>query len=122
MSREEVDRTLVDFSKPLTKNDWTAYVEDFRHAAHEAVEWVAEYLQNTRKYPVVPSMNPGDLVDALPASAPEHGESFHVLMHDFEEQIVPAVTHWNHPGFMAYFGTTGSTPAIVGEMLAAALN
>ncbi len=122
MPRHEAERTLIDFSKPLTENDWTAYVEDFRHSAHEAVEWVAEYLQNTRKYPVVPDMNPGELVDALPASGPEHGESFHAMMHDFEEQIVPAVTHWNHPGFMAYFGTTGSTPAIIGEMLAAALN
>lgn len=122
MSRHEVDRPLVDFSKPLTENDWTAYVEDFRHAAHEAVDWIAEYLENTRKYPVVPEMNPGDLVDALPRSAPEHGESFDAIMHDFEGQIIPAVTHWNHPGFMAYFATTGSTPAIIGEMLAAALN
>ncbi len=35
---------------------------------------------------------------------------------------MPAVTQWNHPRFFAYFACTGSTPAILGEMLAAALN
>jgi aromatic-L-amino-acid decarboxylase len=44
------------------------------------------------------------------------------MLRDFERQIMPAVTHWNHPRFMAYFACTGSTPAILGEMLAAALN
>lgn len=112
----------VDFSKPMTGQDWTAYVEDFRTAAHEAVDWIATYLQTTREYPVLPTMKPGDLVDALPASAPDRGEPFEAIMRDFQHQIMPAVTHWNHPGFMAYFGTTGSTPAIIGEMLAAALN
>ena len=44
------------------------------------------------------------------------------MLRDFEQQVMPAVTHWNHPGFFAYFGTTGSTPAILADMLSAALN
>src|SRR5579884_1316918 len=102
--------------------DWKRYVEDFRRAGHEAVDWVAEYLEHTREYPVVPNVKPGELVDALPKSAPEHGESFEAILRDFDQKIIPAVTHWNHPGFMAFFACTGSTPAIIGEMLAAALN
>jgi aromatic-L-amino-acid/L-tryptophan decarboxylase len=102
--------------------EWSHYVEDFRRAAHEAVDWIAEYLANTRDYPVVPNVKPGALVDALPRSGPDRGESFEAILRDFREKVLPAVTHWNHPGFMAYFATTGSTPAIVGEMLAAALN
>jgi aromatic-L-amino-acid/L-tryptophan decarboxylase len=98
------------------------YVEDFRRAAHEAVDWIAEYLDNTRRYPVLPAVKPGELVDRLPRSAPERGEPFDEILNDFEHLIIPAVTHWNHPGFMAYFSCTGSTPAIIGEMLAAALN
>ena len=102
--------------------DWDAYVEDFVKAAHEAVDWIGGYLKETRRYPVLPSVKPGELIDALPARAPERGEPYSALMRDFDRQIMPAVTHWNHPGFMAYFGTTGSTPAILGEMLSAALN
>ena len=122
MSRADITQSPVDFSKPVDENGWTAYVEDFRRTAHEAVDWIAGYLQNTREYPVVPSVKPGELVDALPASGPLKGEPFEAMMRDFQAQIMPAVTHWNHPGFMAYFGCTGSTPAILGEMLAAALN
>ncbi|MBV8207321.1 MAG: amino acid decarboxylase [Acidobacteria bacterium] len=99
-----------------------AYIEDFRRAGHAAVEWVARYLGETRKFPVLPSVRPGQLVDALPRSAPEQGEAFEAMLADFDRLIVPAVTHWNHPAFFAYFACTGSTPAIVGEMLAAALN
>jgi aromatic-L-amino-acid decarboxylase len=98
------------------------YAEDFRRAAHQAVDWIADYLQDARRYPVLPKIAPGELTDALPQSAPEQGEPFPTLLRDFEEQILPAVTHWNHPRFMAYFACTGSAPAIVAEMLAAALN
>jgi aromatic-L-amino-acid decarboxylase len=98
------------------------YVDEFRSAAHEAVDWVSNYLENTRQYPVFPHVKPGDLADALPPSAPQTGEPLETILRDFDTQIVPAVTHWNHPGFMAYFACTGSTPAIIAEMLIAALN
>ncbi len=98
------------------------YAEDFRRAAHDAVDWIADYLQRVRDYPVLPQIKPGELIDALPQSAPDRGEPFAAMLRDFREQIIPAVTHWNHPRFMAYFSCTGSTPAILGEMLAAALN
>ncbi len=102
--------------------NWDRYVSDFQSAAHQAVDWVADYLRDTRRYPVAPDMKPGDLVDVLPRSGPEHGESFETILRDFDSKIIPAVTHWNHPGFLAYFACTGSTPAIIAEMLAAALN
>jgi aromatic-L-amino-acid decarboxylase len=98
------------------------YVDDFRGAAHRAVDWVADYLNNIRQYDVLPHVKPGDLIDALPRSAPETGEPFEAILKDFDEVIVPAVTHWNHPGFMAYFPSTGSTPSVIAEMLTAALN
>jgi aromatic-L-amino-acid decarboxylase len=102
--------------------DWSAYVADFRRAAHQAVDWAAEYLENVRDYPVVPPIKPGELTDSLPRSAPDRGESFDDIFRDFDKKIVPAVTHWNHPRFMAYFANTGSSPAIIAEMLAATLN
>src|SRR5579871_3976381 len=53
------------------QQDWSAYVADFRRAAHEAVDWVAEYLADTRRYPVMAKTKPGDLVDTLPSSGPD---------------------------------------------------
>ncbi|OYW10994.1 MAG: amino acid decarboxylase, partial [Acidobacteriia bacterium 12-62-4] len=97
-------------------------VESFRPVAREAIEWIADYLANSRRYPVTPQMNPGDLIDRLPAHGPEAGEPLSQLLADFETQILPAVGHWNHPRFFNYFSCTGSVPGVLAEMLAAALN
>jgi len=104
------------------KTDWQAYVEDFRRAGHQTVDWIAEYLSNVAEMPVLAQTKPGELLDALPKSAPEKGEPFDSILRDFDRLVMPAVTQWNHPRFFAYFACTGSTPAILGEMLAAALN
>ena len=96
--------------------------DEFRRHGHEVVDWIAGYLENTRDYPVIPRVQPGDLAASLPASAPEQGESMEAILADFQRQIMPAVTHWNHPHFHAYFSVSASAPGILGEMLAAALN
>src|SRR5436305_1658523 len=43
-------------------------------------------------------------------------------MRDFERVLLPGVTHWNHPGFLAYFAITGSAPGVLADFLSAALN
>jgi aromatic-L-amino-acid decarboxylase len=96
--------------------------EDFRRFGHEVVDWIAEYLSHPERYPVLPKVAPGDLIDALPSAGPERGEPMERILADFEKFIVPATTHWNHPGFLAYFANTSPGPGILGEMLAAALN
>ncbi len=98
------------------------YIQDFRRAGRDVVDWIADFLENTRKYPVLPQIRPGDLVDALPPAAPEQGEPFEAILRDFDEKIMPAVTHWNHPRFFAYFGSSSTTPAVLAEALAAVLN
>src|SRR5947209_11688774 len=107
---------------PQKQDDWQKYIEDFRRAGHDAVEWIAHYLNHLSEYPVLATTKPGELQDALPRSAPTQGESLETILRDFDRVIMPAVTQWNHPRFFAYFACTGSTPAILGDMLAAALN
>jgi aromatic-L-amino-acid/L-tryptophan decarboxylase len=96
--------------------------DQFRRHGHEVVDWIADFLANPEKFPVLPRISPGDLTDSLPASGPERGESMEAILADFREKIAPATTQWNHPGFMGYFATTATGPGILGEMLAAALN
>jgi aromatic-L-amino-acid decarboxylase len=96
--------------------------EEFRTAGHEVVDWIADYLRDIRDLPVLPDVQPGDLMDALPAAGPEQGESMDTILADFRNLIVPGITHWNHPRFFAYFSISASGPGILGEMLAAALN
>ncbi|MGE5813167.1 MAG: pyridoxal phosphate-dependent decarboxylase family protein [Acidobacteriota bacterium] len=96
--------------------------DEFRRHAHRLVDWIADYLHNNDNYPVLSRVQPGDIARQLPASAPEHGEPFDRVLDDFERTIVPGLTHWNHPGFFAYFAITGSAPGVLGEFLSAALN
>jgi aromatic-L-amino-acid decarboxylase len=102
--------------------DWSEYVEDFRRAGHETVDRIVRYLNGVSQSPVLAQTRPGQLFDALPPSAPLQGEPFSAILRDFDNLVMPAVTQWNHPRFFAYFACTGSTPAVLGEMLAAALN
>ena len=96
--------------------------EEFRKAGHEVIDWIAGYLAGIRDYPVLPSVQPGDVAAKLPAAAPEKGESIEAILEDFRGIILPGVTHWNHPGFHGYFAISGSGPGILAESLVAALN
>jgi aromatic-L-amino-acid decarboxylase len=95
---------------------------DFRRHGHALVDWIAEYLAGSERYPVLSRVSPGDVRRALPAEAPEQGETFDAIFADFERVLVPALTHWNHPGFFGYFAITASEPGILAELLSAALN
>ena len=96
--------------------------EEFRRHAHAVVDWMADYLAHVRDLPVLAPVRPGDVAARLPESAPATGEPMEDILRDFRDVVVPGVTHWNHPGFFAYFAITGSAPGILGEMLSAALN
>jgi aromatic-L-amino-acid decarboxylase len=95
---------------------------EFRRHGHALVDWIAEYLEHPDRYPVFPRVTPGHVRNALPAAAPETGEPFEQIFADFERVLVPALTHWNHPGFFAYFAISASAPGVLAEFLSAALN
>ena len=94
----------------------------FRRHGHELVDWIAEYLEHPDRYPVLARVQPGEITAALPSRAPEEPEPFDAIMADFERVLVPGLTHWNHPGFFAYFAITGSAPGVLADFLSAALN
>lgn len=96
--------------------------EEFRQYGHEAIDWIADFLAHPECHPVLSTNKPGELMDALPAAAPEHGEPMSAILEDFRKLVVPAMTHWNHPGFMAYFANSSPGPGIIGDLLATAMN
>jgi aromatic-L-amino-acid decarboxylase len=96
--------------------------ETFRQHARRVVDWIADYLRDVERYPVLARVKPGEVRSALAPSAPEAAEPLEAVLADFERVILPGVTHWNHPAFFAYFAISGSVPGILGELLSAALN
>jgi aromatic-L-amino-acid/L-tryptophan decarboxylase len=95
---------------------------ELRTALEQAAGWIARYLDGVDRLPVMARVEPGDIAAALPAHPPAHGESLEAILADVDRVLMPGLTHWNHPGFMAYFGISGSPPGILGETIAAALN
>lgn len=94
----------------------------FRKAAHEAVDWVADYLEQIDSYPVLSRVQPGDVAKQFDDGPSNNGKSYDDLFAEFREKILPGITHWNHPSFFAYFSITGSQAGIIGELLSAAIN
>lgn len=95
---------------------------EVRAQLRRAADWAADYLEGSGAYPVASRNRPGDLAAALPAAAPETGEPLAAILDDVDRLILPGITHWNHPGFLAYFANTGSPPGVIAELLTAALN
>ncbi len=93
----------------------------FRADGTAALEWVARYLEGVGTYPVSPSVVPGKIAASLPVHAPEEPESIAAILADLDRVVLPGITHWQAPGFFAYFPASSSPPAILGELVAAGL-
>jgi aromatic-L-amino-acid/L-tryptophan decarboxylase len=95
--------------------------DEFRRHAHVLVDWMADYLRDVGTLPITPAVAPGDIRRQVPDAPPLDGEPFEALFEDFRRVIVPGMTHWNHPGWFAYFPGNNSAPSILGEMLTATI-
>ncbi len=99
--------------------------EQFREYGHRVVDWVADYwatlARQPERLPVQPPVTPGQVTAALPAAPPETGEPVEAVLADLDRIVVPALTHWQHPGFFGYFPANTSGPSVLGDLLAAGL-
>ncbi len=95
--------------------------EAFRAAGHEVVDVIADYLASIEERPVFPAVEPGSIRPLFEASPPEEPQPIEAILEDYRRLVEPNATHWQHPGFFAYFATTASGPGILGEMLIAGL-
>ncbi len=97
-------------------------IEEFRKYGHELIDFIADYIENIEEKSVLAQIQPGDVKEKLPQTPPQKGEKMESILNDVNEIIMPGMTHWNHPNFMAYFNSTASTPAILGDFLSSAFN
>ncbi|SNS48286.1 aromatic-L-amino-acid decarboxylase [Geodermatophilus pulveris] len=95
--------------------------EQFRRHGHEVVDWIADYWTRVGSLPVRSPLSPGDVRAALPEAPPEQGEPFGAVLADLDRVVVPGLTHWQHPGFLAYFPANTSGPSVLGDLVSAGL-
>jgi aromatic-L-amino-acid decarboxylase len=95
--------------------------KEFRRQGRAVVDWVADYYERVESFPVLAQVAPGSIRAALPPQPPAEGESFETILGDVEKIILPGLTHWQSPNFFAYFPTSTSGPAILGDLLSTGL-
>jgi len=95
--------------------------EEFRRWGHAVVDWIADYRNRAPDLPVVPRAEPGSLRGSLPAEAPERGEPFETILADLDRLVVPALTHWQHPKFFAFFPSNGELSSVLGDFVSTGL-
>ena len=95
--------------------------ETFRRQGREVIDWIADYWQSLESLPVTSQVEPGWVRSQLPPAPPEQPETLGAVLFDLDRVVVPGLTHWQHPGFFAYFPANASGPAILGELLSAGL-
>ncbi|MDD8026300.1 MAG: pyridoxal-dependent decarboxylase [Acidobacteriota bacterium] len=93
----------------------------FRRYGHEFVDWIADYLETIEKRPVRAVVSPGEIAARLPAEPPEKAERMEEIFNDFNKIIMPGMTHWQHPGWHAYFPANNSPESILAELLTAGI-
>lgn len=102
-----------------TSYHWTP--DEFRRHGHEVVEWVAHYLETIEDHPVQSSVDPGWVRAQLPGEAPDGPEDFGAVLADLDRIVLPGLTHWQHPGFHAYFPTGASGPSVLADLVSSGL-
>jgi len=96
--------------------------EEFRQAAYAHADWIADFFEHVREFPVLPSVQPGEFAAGIPAAAPERGQELAEILADFRSHVFPGLTLWNHPRFFAWFANSSTPPSILAEFLVAAMN
>ena len=96
-------------------------MEDFRRYGKEMIDWIADYYENVGRYPVLSTLEPGEVGASLADAVPVQGEDFTEIIRDIEDKVLPGITHWQSPHFHAYFPANTSGPAILGDLLCAGL-
>lgn len=83
--------------------------------------WLERYHETLFEQPVCSRARPGEVYEALPGEAPEEPEDFEAIERDLDAIVLPALTHWQHPSFFAFFPANASAPAILGDLLSSGL-
>lgn len=95
--------------------------EEFTQNAYAIIDWIATYLSSVEKMPVLSQLKYGDIKDRLPKNPPQSAERLETIFNDFQTKMMDGITHWQSPGFHAYFSANNSTPSILAEFITAAL-
>jgi aromatic-L-amino-acid decarboxylase len=95
--------------------------DEFRRLGHALIDWIADYRENLAQRPVMSQVKPGEIRARFPASPPQEGGHMDEALSALSRDILPGITHWNHPRFFAYFPSNTSYASILGDLASSGL-
>src|SRR5262249_44357752 len=95
--------------------------DEFRRLGHALVDWIAAYREEIEARPVMSRVKPGEIRSRLPRKPPEQGGGADELVALLDRDVMPGITHWNHPAFFAYFPSNTSYASVLGDLACAGL-
>ncbi|UWQ62299.1 aspartate aminotransferase family protein [Leisingera caerulea] len=95
--------------------------DEFSEWGRKVADWTQDYHLTVGDRPVRARTEPGEVLNALPQTPPEDGEGMEAIFRDFEDIVMPGITHWQHPRFFAYFTSNAAAPSVLAEFLTAAI-
>ncbi len=95
--------------------------DEFCHFGHKLIDWIADYRDSLDKRPVMATVEPGQVIAALPTEPPVAPEQFDNVLADLDSIILPALTLWQHPRFFGYFPANSSLSSVLGDLLSTGL-
>ena len=95
--------------------------EEFRHAGHELIDWIADYRVNLEQRPVRAQVEPGDIRRSFPASAPGAPLSPGQLLHELEQRVLPGITLVQHPMHYGWFPSNATLASVLGDIASSGL-
>ncbi len=93
----------------------------FRKLGHELVEWVADYRERLESLPVMSLVRPGEIRARFSKQPPRTGGQLAPALARLDQDLLPGITHWNHPSFFAYFPSNTSYASILADIVASGL-
>ncbi len=95
--------------------------EEFRSAGHEIIDWIADFRGGIEQLPVRSRAKPGDVSARLAAEAGATRDPLRDLLNDLDSIIVPASTHPQHPGYLAFFPANVALSSMLGDFVSTGL-
>jgi len=95
--------------------------EEFRHAGHELIDWIADYRANLEQRPVRAQVEPGDIRRGFPASAPDTPLVPEQMLRELEQRVLPGITLVQHPMHYGWFPSNATLASVLGDIASSGL-
>ena len=96
--------------------------ETMRRMGHEVVDLLVDRIAGLADEPVLRTATRQAMEARIAEPAPARGRDFTSVLQRLDTDVLPFGAHWDHPRFFGYIPGSGTWPAALGDLIAAAVN